>query len=100
MSALLYPVIITIATLGITVLLIVYVFPKILPIFQSLKAKLPLSTRMVITISNIMRNDGIYIFMGVIIFCVATYLMIKKFPKARFIFHGLILHIPFLFRPH
>src|SRR3989344_4746673 len=33
MSALLYPIIITIATFGITGLLIVYIFPKILPIF-------------------------------------------------------------------
>src|SRR3989338_4534437 len=94
MSALLYPVIITIATFGITGMLIVYIFPKILPIFASLKAELPLSTRMIIAISNVVRNDGWYIFAGLIIFTVTAFIIIKKVPKARFIYDGLILKIP------
>jgi type IV pilus assembly protein PilC len=96
MSALLYPVIITIATFGITGMLIVYIFPKILPIFKSLNAELPLSTRIIIFISDVIRNDGIYIFLGLVVLYIAFYFIIKKVPKAKFIFHGLILRIPFI----
>ena len=96
MSAMLYPLIITIATFGITGLLIIYIFPKILPIFQSLNAKLPLSTRMIIGLSNIVRHDGLYIFLGLFILITAIIVLIKKVPKAKFIFHGLILRIPLM----
>jgi type IV pilus assembly protein PilC len=57
-SALVYPIFIVIATIGITVLLTVYVFPKILPIFQSFTTDLPLSTRMLIFISHLFATWG------------------------------------------
>ena len=95
MSALLYPVIITVATLGITGLLVVYIFPKILPIFKNLGGELPLSTRIVIFISDVVRNYGLYIFVALVVFSIVSYVVIKKFPKARFFFHGLILRLPF-----
>ncbi|OGI82474.1 hypothetical protein A3I95_02665 [Candidatus Nomurabacteria bacterium RIFCSPLOWO2_02_FULL_44_12] len=94
MSALLYPIIITIATFGITGLLIVYIFPKILPIFASLKAELPLSTRMIIAISNVVRNDGWYIFFGLAIIAAVVMVLIKKVHQVRFIYDGLILRVP------
>ena len=95
MSALLYPVIITVATFGITGMLIVYIFPKILPIFTSLKAELPLSTRIIIWLSNGIRNYGLYIFLGLVIISIITYIIVKKVPTAKFIFHGLIFRVPF-----
>ncbi len=96
MSALLYPAIITVATFGITGMLVVYIFPKIMPVFQSLKAELPISTRTVIWFSEMLRNYGFYIFLGIGFLSVALYFIIKKIPKARFIFHGFLLHFPFL----
>jgi len=94
MSALLYPFIITIATFGITGMLIVYIFPKILPIFQSLNAELPLSTKIIIFLSNTVRNYGFFIFLGLVILSIISFFLIKKVPRIRFIFHGLILRIP------
>lgn len=96
MSALFYPVIITVATFGITGLLIVYIFPKILPIFQSLHVELPLPTRIVIFLSQGVQNYGFSIFIGLVIFTSISYFVIKKVQPVRFIFHGLILKIPFL----
>jgi len=46
-SAFIYPAVIALATLGITVFLMLFLFPKITPIFKSLHAHLPLSTRIV-----------------------------------------------------
>ncbi|OGI64951.1 hypothetical protein A3A95_02250 [Candidatus Nomurabacteria bacterium RIFCSPLOWO2_01_FULL_39_18] len=95
MSALLYPIIITIATLGITGLLVIYIFPKILPIFQNLGAELPLSTRIVIFVSDGVRNYGFYILLGLIVFVIISYFLNKKLPPFRFFLHGLILRLPF-----
>lgn len=96
MSAMLYPLIITIATFGITGLLIVYIFPKILPIFQSLNAKLPLSTRILIFLSDGIRQYGIYIFIALVILGIGFYFLLKKVPRAKFIYDGLIFRIPFI----
>ena len=63
-SASVYPIIVTIATIGIVTFLMVFLFPKILPIFASLKYDLPLSTRIVIAISNFISHlIGMALFM-------------------------------------
>src|SRR3989344_3119150 len=96
MSSLLYPFIVTIATFSITGFLIVYIFPKITPIFQSLKAELPLSTRILMYITDVLKNNGWYILSGLFIFTVVVFLLIKYVPKMRFIYDGLILRIPLI----
>ncbi|MBY0376571.1 type II secretion system F family protein [Patescibacteria group bacterium] len=96
MSALLYPIIITIATFGITGMLIVYIFPKILPIFQSLKADLPLSTKIVIFFSDVVRNYSVYIFLFLVISVITITVLNRKIPKVKFVWHGVILRVPFV----
>ncbi len=94
MSALLYPIIITIATFGITSLLVLYIFPKILPIFQSLKAELPLSTRIIINLVDILKHDGVFILLGLAVGIISFIIMLKKVPKVRFAYDGFILRLP------
>ena len=55
-GAFIYPAIIAVATLGITGFLMLYLFPKIMPIFASLHAALPLSTRIVIAASTFLQQ--------------------------------------------
>ncbi len=62
LGALAYPALITATTLGITAFLMIYLFPKIMPVFTSLNMKLPLSTRIVIGASNVLRNHGLMLF--------------------------------------
>ncbi len=94
MGALLYPVIVTVATFGITGFLVMYIFPKIIPIFSSLKAKLPLSTRIIIAVTEIIKNYGIYILIGIIIFVAASIIIHKKIRRVRFVIDGLLLRAP------
>lgn len=93
-SALLYPFVITIATLGVTGFLIIYIFPKILPIFQSLKAQLPLSTKIIIILSNFIRLYGIYLMFGMIFFVLTAKYLIKRNQKIKFIYDNTLLHLP------
>lgn len=93
-GALVYPAVITVATLGITGVLTMYIFPKILPVFSSLHVALPLSTRILIAISGFMHNYGAWVFLCLFA-AVGGFVMAKnKIPRVRFMTHGLILRLP------
>lgn len=94
MGAMLYPIIVTFATFGITGFLTIYIFPKIIPLFESLNAKLPFSTKIIIYLTNVARENGLWILLGLIILVVIIVLMIRKIPKVRFAYDGFILKIP------
>lgn len=65
-GALVYPIFITIATLGVTGLLIMFIFPKIMPIFISLNITLPLTTRILLAVSVYLQDWGFLTLLGVI----------------------------------
>ena len=94
LSSMFYPIIITAATFGIVTLLIVYIFPKILPIFQSLHAQLPISTRIVIFLSAFIRDYGLFILGGLILFAIAFHLARKHLQGVRLFSDSLILRVP------
>ena len=76
-GALVYPAVVVTATIGIALVLTVYIFPKISPIFQSFKTTLPLSTRMLISISNFLIQDGGILFVGIIAVSIAYFFLLR-----------------------
>src|SRR3989344_7587111 len=54
-GALLYPLVIACGTLMLTGFLILYIFPKIIPVFTSLKVPLPFATKLLIGLSVFVR---------------------------------------------
>ncbi len=95
LGALVYPLFITIATLGITVLLTAYIFPKIMPIFQSLHVKLPLATRMLISVSNFIRSYGFYLGGGIAAAIIIFFVLLMKVRQFRFAFDRTLITLPF-----
>ncbi|MEK7555523.1 MAG: type II secretion system F family protein [Patescibacteria group bacterium] len=93
-SALIYPAVILTATLGLILLLIIFVFPKILPIFQSLNMKLPLTTRILIGTVNFVSQYWLIIIGGFLIISVVVWLLMKM-KKVRFFIQWFFLKIPF-----
>src|SRR3989344_1503761 len=63
-GALVYPLVIIVAALGISALMTVFLFPKLLPIFQSLNVPLPLSTKILLFISNVLINHWLFLLAG------------------------------------
>ncbi len=55
-QAVLYPIIIVVAILGLLIVLVGFVFPKLLPVLVSRGAELPIATRIVIGASEIIRG--------------------------------------------
>ncbi len=92
-SALVYPVIIIGATIAISALLTIFIFPKILPIFASFKFELPLTTRILIFVSFVLIHYGIFILFGLII-CVFLFFFFYKMPGVRLVVDRFILRIP------
>jgi len=91
MGAMVYPIFITVATIGITGIITTYVFPKIMPIFQSLGANLPLTTRLLIGLSDFLLHYGWLVIIGaaaLAILFIFTYKTVKPFNYAvsRFLF--------------
>jgi len=95
-SASVYPIIVTIATIGIVTFLMVFLFPKILPIFASLKYELPLSTRIVIAISNFISNWGLISLASLAVILIAFLITIKKSQTVAFYFDKFLLKLPII----
>ncbi len=93
-SAFVYPVVILCATLGITVFLLLYLFPKIMPVFQSLRVTLPLSTRILLRTTQIIQLHGFALLILFGIFFFLTTIILKKNETVRLYRDSLSLKIP------
>jgi general secretion pathway protein F len=62
--ALLYPALLACVSLGMMVLLLVYVVPDIVKVFVSRGADLPFLTQMLIAVSGFLQNYGLYLLLG------------------------------------
>jgi len=92
-GAMIYPAVILCVMITIGVLMMVFVVPTLLATFQSLGSALPPTTQFVLDLSNIFREDGIFILIGLIIVSFAWYSWSKK-PSGKKVIHMLILKLP------
>ena len=95
LGAMLYPIVLTLMCFVIVSFLLVFVVPKVVSVFESTKAKLPLITRLLIGTSDFFRLYGIYLLIGVVI---ASWLFVRwqKNPTAKRQFHTFQLRVPLL----
>ncbi|HEX7042297.1 MAG TPA: type II secretion system F family protein [Patescibacteria group bacterium] len=66
-SALTYPALVMVVFIGVLVLILTVVMPKISTVFTQLKVKLPLPTKILIFSSNLLIHQTIFIILGIII---------------------------------
>ena len=93
-GAFIYPAVVTFATLGITAFLMIYLFPKIVPVFGSLHMALPLSTRIVMTISSFLIHHGLLLLFIIIVLILAFIIALKRIPTLRYYFDKFLMKIP------
>ncbi len=89
-----YPAFITLATFGITIFLMVYLFPKLMPVFLSVHMNLPLSTRIVIAISAFLGHWGLLLFAAIVAVIITIALLTKHNKQCRMVFDAYLLKIP------
>ncbi|MFZ1101089.1 MAG: type II secretion system inner membrane protein GspF [Steroidobacteraceae bacterium] len=97
LAAMLYPIVLTVMCFTIVSGLMVFVVPKVVAVFESTKAKLPLITRVLIAISGFCRAYGLYVVIGAVVAVVLFRRWLRN-PAARRRFHRVQLTLPLLGR--
>ncbi|WP_045158148.1 GspF family T2SS innner membrane protein variant XcpS [Stutzerimonas stutzeri] len=95
--ALLYPVILMVASLAIVVLLLGYVVPDVVKVFVNTGQELPALTRGLIATSDVVKNWGWLIMLGLIGAFLAMRAALRD-PALRLRWHAFILRIPLIGR--
>jgi type IV pilus assembly protein PilC len=93
-SAMVYPLVILIATVGVTGFLTFFVFPKLLPMFSSLNVKLPVTTVIMINTLEFLRIYFVHIIVGVAVLIIGGRMLVKHVMPVKFIVDKMILFIP------
>lgn len=92
-GAMIYPIIIVIALVGVGAIAMIVVVPKLTAIFTELNIELPITTQIVIGLSNFMRHQMI---LGVLLL-IAAYLILKTLLRnkgVKKILHRIYLRLP------
>lgn len=79
-SAMIYPIILFIATIAISIFLTFFIFPKIITAFSQLNVKLPGTTKALIALLGFLQAYGIYLAIGIIVFLIVMKFLMKLSP--------------------
>ena len=93
-SAMIYPMVILVATLAVAGFLTFYIFPKLIPVFSGMKVALPITTQILLGLVHFLQTDGLYLLAGLIVFAVLIRILIKQVRFVRFFFNQLLFYIP------
>ena len=92
-NAMFYPVILTVLSILIVAGLLGFIVPKIIAVFDNMGQELPAMTRALITVSDFVRDYGLYA--GA--FLIVAFILFKqmiKIPKWQYRYHDFLLKVP------
>lgn len=93
-SALIYPLVLLVATIGVVSFLTFFVFPKILPVLSGFNVQLPLTTRILIAVLDFMQAYGIYTAVAAAVLVVGIKLLFANVRPLRKALHHVLLVLP------
>jgi type II secretory pathway component PulF len=93
-SAMVYPVIIMVATVGLVAFLTFFVLPKLLPVFAGMNVKLPPSTKFLISTVGAIQAYGLQVLGGVIVFFIAVKLILSRVSPVKYLFNLAEFYVP------
>ncbi|OGG91150.1 hypothetical protein A3H55_01930 [Candidatus Kuenenbacteria bacterium RIFCSPLOWO2_02_FULL_42_16] len=94
-GAMIYPAVVVVAMVGIGSAMIIFVVPRLVAIFEELKAQLPLPTRIMIAVSKFITHNGPFVALGIIVFLVIFVRFYGSASGKKF-FHKLFLKLPII----
>lgn len=93
--AMIYPIVLLCVSIGIVGLLMAFVVPKLVSIFENRDADLPLITEILIATSNFISSYwGLFTFLGCIA-AIAAFMAWLRDDKHRMLWHRFLLRVPF-----
>ncbi|HXL98077.1 MAG TPA: type II secretion system inner membrane protein GspF [Steroidobacteraceae bacterium] len=97
MGAMLYPLVLTIMCFTIVSILLTYVVPKVVDVFEANHAKLPLATRVLVAVSSFLRNDGLWLLLAIALAAFLFWRSMKSRATRRRV-HQTMLNLPLMGR--
>lgn len=77
-SAMVYPVFILVVFTGVLLMILIVVIPKIASVFTQLRTTLPLPTRILIFMSNLILYNSFSVIIGIVIFAISMLLIYRR----------------------
>lgn len=93
MTALMYPAILLFLAVGVLIFLLVFFIPRFQLVFQGFNAELPLITRMIVGVSDAVRNYGLFIGAALVVACISLRSWFRS-EAGRRAWEGYILRVP------
>jgi general secretion pathway protein F len=93
LGAMLYPIVLTVMCFGIVSILLTYVVPKVVEVFEANHAKLPLATQILVSLSSGLRDYGLWLLIGIVVFAVIAWRAVQV-PATRRRYHRVQLRLP------
>jgi len=94
-QALIYPILLCVVAFTLVSLLLTFVVPKIVQVFEGFDQELPMVTTWLITISDFFKNYGVELIIGVIL-SVVIYLQLVKIPRFSKMRDRFYLRLPYV----
>ena len=95
-SAIIYPVVIGVFAILLTIGLFKGIMPQIIPLLQSLKVPLPLLTRIVISLSRILSDYGLYILLISTLIIIFAPILNAKSRRVKILVSAIVLRSPII----
>jgi len=92
-SALFYPIIIMIVFVAVLLLMLLFVIPRISQVFERLRVDLPVTTKILIWMSNFLINNTLLFVIGTGFF---IFLVLFLYARNREFFYKIIFHLPLI----
>jgi len=97
MGAMLYPIVLTLMCFTIVSILLTYVVPKVVDVFEANHAKLPLATRVLVAVSGFLRHYGLWLLLAIAVASFVFWRSLKSREMLRRV-HQTMLTVPLMGR--
>lgn len=94
-GAMMYPAVIIVAMIGIGILMLTYILPKITGVFKDMDVKLPASTQFIISISDFLKNHSIMVGVGFILLFLFVKIFVGTAPGKKTV-SFITIHLPII----
>lgn len=94
-GALTYPIVVIVILFIVLFLMMTMVIPQISTLFLQTGTDLPTITRVVMAMSNFLKNNTLYILLGIAVFA-GIFTLWKRTKNGKYQWHNVVLHIPII----
>ncbi len=94
-NAMMYPAIVFVVSIAVIIFILMFVIPNFVKLYESMDAdKIPGFTKAVIAVSDFIKANILFIFIGIILFIILFVILYKKVKAFKTIVQWVLMHIP------